>query len=191
MYDAVPDPYCYVGTTVLRNIPGLREQSSLDAFETASTTQRAEESLPHGRLSVHHYRAIHRHLFQDVYPWAGRFRTIRLAKDGSAFCYPQNISREMQTLFSRLKERRFFMHLSPDIFAADAAHFIATLNAIHPFREGNGRTQTSFLLILADHARHPIDLEGLDPQSFLNAMIESFFGNELPLTGEIRGLISQ
>jgi len=68
MYDAVPDPYCYARTDILRNIPGLREQSLLDVFETASTTQRAEEPLPRGRLSIRQYQAIHRHLFQDVYP---------------------------------------------------------------------------------------------------------------------------
>ena len=189
MYDAVPDPYCYAGTDVLRNIPGLREQSLLDVFETASTTQRAEEPLPRGRLSIRQYQAIHRHLFQDVYPWAGRF-IVRLAKEGSAFCYPENISREVRELFSELKARKFFVRLSDRAFAAEAVHFLATLNAIHPFREGNGRTQIGFLLNLADNAGHPIDLERLDPQSFLNAMMVSFFGDELPLASEIRRLIS-
>ena len=53
------------------------------------TALRADEALPGGRLAVPHYKAIHRHLFQDVYAWAGQYRTVRIAKDGSAFCYPE------------------------------------------------------------------------------------------------------
>jgi cell filamentation protein len=190
MYDAVADPYCYPGTTVLKNIPDLRDQAALDAFETISTAQRSEEPLPFGRLSVRHYRAIHKHLFHDVYPWAGRYRSVRLSKDGSAFCYPEHISCEMRTLFSRLKAKRFLAGLAADMFAAEAAHFLATLNAIHPFREGNGRTQTSFLFVLAIEASHPIELERLDPHTFLNAMVASFFGKEEALVGEIRQMLS-
>lgn len=190
MYDAVADPYCYSGTTVLKNIPNLRIQAALDAFETISTAQRSEEPLPNGRLSARHYRAIHKHLFQDVYPWAGRYRTVRLSKDGSAFCYPEHIAAEMRTLFASLKAKRFFADLPADAFAVEAAHFLATLNAIHPFREGNGRTQTSFLFVLAAEAGHPIDLEWLDPRTFLDAMVASFFGKEEALVREIRRMLT-
>jgi cell filamentation protein len=66
---------------------------------------------------------------------------------------------------------------------------MAPLNAIHPFREGNGRTQTTFLVLLADRAGHPLDLDKLVPERFLQAMIASFEGNEQPLGLEIRTLI--
>ena len=67
MYDAVADSYCYTGTSVLKNLPDIRDQAALDALEAVSTAQRSDEPLSGGRLSVAHYRAIHRHLFQDVY----------------------------------------------------------------------------------------------------------------------------
>ena len=188
MYDAVSDPYCYAGTTVLKNIPDLHEQAALDAFEAVSTAQRADEPLPDGRLSVTHYRAIHHHLFQDVYVWAGKFRTVRIAKDGSAFCYPEHIAREMADLFSKLRKAHYYRGLGAKEFAA--AHFLATLNAIHPFREGNGRTQTTFLALLADQAGHNLNLERLEPMAFLNAMVASFKGDERPLVKQIRKLIS-
>ncbi len=98
MYTAIADPYCYAGTSVLKNIPGIRDQAALEAFEAIATAQRADEPLPPGRLSVTQYRAIHRHLFQDVFAWSGKFRTVRINKDGSAFCYPENIAREMNAL---------------------------------------------------------------------------------------------
>jgi cell filamentation protein len=189
MYDAVADPYCYPGTMVLKNIPGLRDQGALDEFEGAMTAQRADEPLPRGRLSVTHYRAIHHHLFQDVYQWAGTYRTVRMSKGGSAFCYPEHIVRQMEQLFADLNRQSFFRGLSADDFAAVATRFMAPLNAIHPFREGNGRTQTTFLVLLADRAGHPLDLDKLVPERFLQAMIASFEGNEQPLGLEIRTLI--
>jgi cell filamentation protein len=188
-YDAIADPYCYPDTTVLKNIPDIRDHAALAEFEAVSTAQRADEPLPDGRLSIRHYQAIHHHLFQDVYPWAGKFRTVRLGKDGSAFCYPENILREMQRLFADLKRQRYLKGISLDAFAKTAAHFLATLNAIHPFREGNGRTQTSFLTLLADRAGHPLKLDRLMPARFLTAMVESFQGDERPLAAEVRQLI--
>lgn len=190
MYDAVADPYCYTGTTVLKNLPDIRDQAALEAFEAVSTAQRADEPLPAGRLSVTHYRAIHHHLFQDVYAWAGKFRTVRIGKDGSAFCYPEHIAREMTALFGDLKRRQYLHDLSRTAFIA-AARFLGTLNAIHPFREGNGRTQMTFLALLADQAGHPLDLDELAPDRFLAAMVKSFFGDERPLVRELGKLVRQ
>jgi len=191
MYDAVIDPYCYEGTTILKNIPHIRDQVVLDAFEAVMTAQRADERFPEGALDSAHYCAIHRHLFQDIYVWAGEFRTVRIAKEGSAFCYPEYIAEALNTLFGDLKQENYFLDLSVDDFTNRASHFLATLNAIHPFREGNGRTQTTFLAILADSAEHPLNLERLIPERFMEAMIASFKGSEESLTEEIEKLIAK
>lgn len=74
-------------------------------------------------------------------------------------------------------------------FATEAAHFVAEFNAIHPFREGNGRAQLTFLTVLADTAGHPLDLQNMRPRTMLDAMIASFGGNEAPLRKLIRSLI--
>ncbi len=189
MYDAISDPYCYPGTTVLKNIPDLRNQASLDDFEAARTAIRSEQPLPAGRLSVTQYRAIHKHLFRDIYPWAGQFRTVRISKDGSDFCYPEHIATEMSRLFGELREQHFLRDLLATDFSIQAAHFLSTLNAIHPFREGNGRTQLVFLALLARQAGHPLNLDRLAPKPFLAAMIASFKGNESLLIAELDKLI--
>jgi len=189
MYRAEPDPYCYPGTNVLINRLGTRNQAELDAFEAEMTSDRATEPLPTGRLSYSHYRAIHRHLFQDVYPWAGRIRTVRIAKGGNAFCYPEHIDREMRRIFAESVRQKKLRRLAAEDFAQKAAHFLAELNAVHPFREGNGRTQLSFLTILAERAGHPLDLERLEPKGTLKATITSFGGSEEPLAGIILDLI--
>lgn len=79
--------------------------------------------------------------------------------------------------------------MSPSTFAVAAAHFLATLNAIHPFREGNGRAQMSFLALLADQAGHSLAFEQLAPHRFLATMIRSFHGDEQPLVTEILQLL--
>jgi cell filamentation protein len=126
---------------------------------------------------------------RNVYPWAGKLRTVRISKEGSAFCYPEHIDREMRRLFADLSAQKYFRGLDAAAFSEKAAHFLAGLNAIHPFREGNGRTQLSFLTILAERAGHPLHLERLDPKAMLNATIASFGGNERALAKLIGDLL--
>jgi cell filamentation protein len=133
---------------------------------------------------------MHRHLFQDVYPWAGQIRKIRIAKDGNWFCFPENIDRQMSALFSWLAEEKHLTGLSAADFAKKAAHLLAELNAIHPFREGNGRTQLSFLAILADQAGHPRNMDKLKPKAMLKATIASFDSDEAPLVNALSKLMA-
>lgn len=174
---------------MLKNKLGLRDRDKLSAFEALSVAVRAEESLPIGRFSSAHYCAVHRHLFQDVYGWAGRYRTVRMTKDRSPFCFPENIAGEVRGLFARLHGVDLLRGRDAEAFAEGAAAFLAYLNAIHPFREGNGRTQLTFAALLAVNAGHPFKLLRLDPASFLQAMIASFFGDEAPLGSQLRNLV--
>jgi len=189
MYDAIDDPYTYENSTVLVNKLDLREQTELDAFEAEISSARAEEPLPDGNLDFAHYKAVHHHLFQDVYEWAGNPRTVRIFKGGNPFCFPENIENQATKLFGELRAENFLRGRSAAIFADKAAHFLAELNVIHAFREGNGRSQLTFFALLADHAGHPIDLDELDPNEMLDAMIASFDGNEEKLATVIKALI--
>jgi cell filamentation protein len=134
MYDAIDDPYTYENSTVLTNRLDLRDQGELDDFEAEISDARAEEPLPEGQFDFAHYCAIHHHLFQDVYEWAGKPRTVRISKQGSPFCFPEHIEAQASKLFSDLKADNFLENLSSTEFAEKAAHFLAELNAIHAFR---------------------------------------------------------
>lgn len=177
VYAADHDPLCYPGTSVLKNKLGIRDQAKLDEFELALFLTRSEEPFPAGNLDSAHYRAIHRHLFQDVYAWAGMYRTIRIGKGGNWFCYPDYIEQEMDRVFLALGKARFFSTLGLADFRSSAAGLLAELNAIHPFRDGNGRTQLSFLLLLTQRCGHSFIAEALDPEAVMQAMIASFSGN--------------
>jgi hypothetical protein len=112
-----------------------------------------------------------------------------MSKGGNMFCFPENIENQAKKLFAQLKKDKFLDGLEPEEFAEKAAHVLSELNVIHAFREGNGRSQLSFFLLLAENAGHPIDLEDLDPGTFLNAMIASFEGEEEPIAAVIQGLL--
>lgn len=189
-YETADEQYCYPGTQVLKNLRDLRDADALQAFEVEAVGSRALQSPPAGNFSASHYRAVHRHLFQDVYDWAGKDRKIRIGKGGSLFCYPENIKREMRQLFARLKHQSFLPGAPREQFIAALAEFLADLNAIHPFREGNGRTQMVFVRMLSLRAGHPLRTEalrteGLEADAFLKAMVASFHGDLTPLIDEL------
>lgn len=189
MYDVEADSYSYPGTNVLKNKLDLRDADELAAFEAEITSQRALEPLPDGNFDYAHYRSIHHHLFQDVYSWAGEQRTIRIGKDGNWFCYPEHIEGQMNRLFGELAKDKLLTGLDRESFAKKAAHYLAELNAIHPFREGNGRTQLSFLVLLAERAGHPLKMDKFDPDQILDATITSFGGDEGALEQLLKRLI--
>lgn len=151
---------------------------------------RAAEPWPSGELTPAYYRALHRHLFQDVYAWAGEFRTIRIGKGGNWFCYPEYIGVQLGSLFVWADEQGWFRGLKPDEFAPNVGWFLAELNAIHPFREGNGRTQFAFLSILSDVAGYAFNEDVLVPGIVIDAMIESFGGSNDKLVDLIADLIA-
>ncbi|RUU49463.1 Fic family protein [Mesorhizobium sp. M2C.T.Ca.TU.002.02.1.1] len=190
VYTAETDPLCYPGTTVLRNILDIHDQAELDEFELALFLTRADEAFPAGDLDYPHYLALHRHLFQDVYTWAGEPRAIRIGKGGNWFCYPEYIDAEMHRIFEELSAANHYVGETAEIFAAGAAHILAEINAVHPFREGNGRTQLAFLAMLADNAGYGFDDDQLQRDRVMGAMIDSFSGDEAPLTRLIRDIIA-
>lgn len=189
-YAAEHDPLCYPGSSVLINLADLREQDQLDEFEAAMFSLRSAEPWPVGELGVDYYRALHRHLFQDAYSWAGRFRTVRIAKGGNWFCYPEHIAREMEQLFEWAGDRAWFTRHGRADFPKDAAHFTAELNAIHPYREGNGRTQLAFLSVLCEASGLPFNDFKLVPARVLSAMISSFTGQLSALEALIEDVIA-
>lgn len=189
-YDATEDPRCYPGTSILKNKADLQDQDELDQFEQLMFLTRSEESLPDGELDYNHYKRIHHHFFQDAYDWAGQPREIRTAKGGNWFCYPEYIDAEMDKLFTELAEEDHLAGISnPQQFATRAAHYITEINAIHPFREGNGRCQLTLLDILLDMSGFEMNEDLIDPEQFMEAMIASFHGDNIPLARAILSMM--
>lgn len=184
-YETFADPACYPGSKVLINLPGLRNADALEAFEVEAVGRRSLRPLPPGDFNPAHYRALHRHLFGDVYTWAGEYRTIVTSKGTSRFAQPEQIESEMRKLFARLDKPMFLPGGDADAFVLEAAEFLGDVNHAHPFREGNGRTQLIFLRLLGLRAGHPFRSEAIEPEEFLSAMIQSYYGRMDALVDEL------
>jgi cell filamentation protein len=140
---------------------------------------------PHGAFDANHLRALHRHLFQDVYEWAGctRNEEVRLSDgtiaseplmrkaDGSGFMLGPLIPAALDDIARRLHDAGYLLGLPREEFATQAADIMADLNAIHPFREGNGRTQRTFMRELARQAGHTLDFSVISKERMIEASI--------------------
>ena len=181
----ISDPYVYSGTHVLKNKEDIRDYDDLHVFERMKTTSRMEtlpDDLP---ITKDGYRAIHRYIFQDVYDWAGEVRTVDIAKNNSLFCHPPFIDKELDKRFKEINAENNLRGTKREDFADRAAYHLSELNAIHPFREGNGRTQRSFLVILGQQAGHQVDLQHIDPEEWNKASRDSFHHGDYSLLRKI------
>lgn len=171
------DRYVYADTDVLVNLFGIRNWDELSAVERSLSGLRyteLEENPIQGDFDLDHLCAIHKHLFGDIYPWAGRIRTKGfISKGNSLFCSPDYIPSYSEDLFGKLKAENYLTGLSRKDFIKRIAFYIAEINALHPFREGNGRTQRAFANQLARNAGWELNLSNIDPDEFRDAYIES------------------
>ena len=185
--NAASDPYLYPGTDVLRNVPGLRKAEQLAAFETAKTAQRIYELQKTpvvGWFDTTHLKTIHHRVFQDVFPWAGQFRTTmlgkaeRLGQSPTWFTPPHLLEHEAQRILDSLHRSDLLLRrIQPIEFARKAALLLAEINALHPFREGNGRTQRLFVDALANQAGHQLHFDVVSRERMVQASIEANRGN--------------
>jgi cell filamentation protein len=154
------DPYLYPGTNVLKNLRGLTDRKLLERFEARRTHRRLAELIDapvRGGFDVAHLKAIHRYIFQDMYGWAGQFRTVNISKGGHLFGLAQFLEPALQQILTRLAAENHLVDLDAEAFANRVAYYLGELNAAHPFREGNGRTQREFIRELGLKAGHYID----------------------------------
>ena len=169
--------YCYPSSDVLVNLLDCRDERLLRKKERLLTSMRLIELLHQpisGSFDFEHLKAIHRHIFQDVYGWAGMVRTADIAK-GNMFCKTEFIERQAQALFDQLRfERDAFSALGPEEMAERLAYYLAEINALHPFREGNGRAQREFIRSLAVSQGYVLHYERIEKDEMLDASRESF-----------------
>jgi cell filamentation protein len=191
-YDA-DDVYCVPGTAVLKNKAGITNQDLLDEYEGDFTAIRLLELAQNpveGAFDLAHLCRIHAHLFQDVYDWAGEVRTVDIIRAESRFCNVRQIQSYSSTVVGALAAENCLVNLQPKVFSNRLAHYLSKINAIHPFREGNGRVQRLFISQLADKAGYTLDYSALDQAALYPVMQASFLGNEQPLTDLIFKIIA-
>jgi cell filamentation protein len=177
------DPYTDPVTGVLRNKLGLR---------TAEDLQTAEREITHAALiflrespvppsyDLRHLCAIHRRIFGDIYDWAGQLRTVAIAK-GSWFCLPQYIESSAAEIFRALHVEGLLRGLPRDVFTERLTYYLGEVNAVHPFREGNGRAQRAFFEQIASEAGYILDWQYLDADRNVAASAAIMQGDPAPM----------
>jgi len=181
-HEIAEDPACYSGTRTLVNKLGLQDSRTLAEAEAVLSYLRAESFDT--RLQVFDLpalQAIHHHLFQDLYPWAGGLRSTDLSKGNTRFCAAAYIETEANKLLGKLAQENWLVGLPLPAFVERLAHYYCELNVIHPFREGNGRAQRLFFDLLAINAGFGLDWAKVERSEWVEANITGYAGDLQPL----------
>lgn len=168
--------YCYPDTDVLKNKPGIKDHDQLLKAEIKATLLRMTELQCRpikGSFDFAHLKQIHAYIFQDLYSWAGQVRTVNIGK-GNLFCLTQNIDSFADSIFASFAKDCAAAKADPDAFVHALAEHYGDLNALHPFREGNGRTQREFTRELCLACGYDFDLSGTNHSQMLYASKLSF-----------------
>ena len=168
--------YCYENSGILINKLDIRDYKQLEKYEAKIT---AAKSLGlrikgiTGDFDKKHYISIHKYLFEDIYPFAGEFREENIGKGEFRFASFEYIEPELDRLLNELKQENFLAGLSKQELAKRLAYYLSELNVLHPFREGNGRTNREFIRQLALKNGYVLNLKNTPPQEVLDASIKS------------------
>lgn len=167
--------YCYEDSTVLKNKLDIRDKEKLSNIEGEVTFHRSiqiQDKPVKGNLDYLHLKDIHKALFNDIYSWAGELRMVDIAKD-NMFCKPAFLESYGEDFFKGIKKNNYCIGTDRNVFAEKAAELTGDLNALHPFREGNGRSQRMFLRYLANVAGYKMEFSNVPHEEIIKASIES------------------
>lgn len=171
--------YCYKGTDILINKLNITNDDDLYKAERELVAIRTAEFVKQpikGNFDFNHLKLIHKYLFQDIYNWADDIRNCNIAKQ-DLFCLAEYINTFGNNIFETLKEEKYFLEYNYDKKIEKLVNLFADINALHPFREGNGRTQREFIEELAKINGIMLDLTSVDKMDMIIASHDSINGN--------------
>ena len=183
---------CYEGTTCLINKLDIRDEKQLDIVESHISLAKIsllQQNPLQGEFDFEHYKSIHKFIFEDLYDWAGIVRKVNISKKGTSFAKADEIENIAKACFERLKKRDYFKGLDIETFVDEITDFYCVTNSLHPFREGNGRTQRVFLSQLSENAGYEIDFANADTDKLMMATIQASSGVDIYLKETLKEII--
>jgi cell filamentation protein len=186
------DPYTDPVTGILLNKLELRTVGELESAEreiTHAALILLRESPVRPTYDLPHLCAIHQRIFGDLYEWAGQVRTVAIAK-GNLSCLPQYIKSSSADIFRALRGENFLRGLERRPFIDRLTYYLGEVNAVHPFREGNGRTQHAFFEQLSRDARFTVNWQHLDAARNVEASAAIMRGDAEPMRKLLDTLIA-
>ncbi len=176
LYEMKHSNYCYINSNVLINKLDIKDNKKLQIYEakiTAAKLLSLRKKGIIGNFDASHLNSIHKYLFEDIYPFAGKFRNENISKGLFRFAQWEYIESELNNLLDKLKDEYYLYNLDKKSLAERLAFYLAELNVLHPYREGNGRTIREFIRELALKNNYILNLSKVSPKDFLNASIKS------------------
>ncbi|WP_375706857.1 type II toxin-antitoxin system protein adenylyltransferase VbhT [Bartonella sp. AA126HLJHH] len=179
-YKGSGDSYTDPETGVMYNRFGIKDKATLQRVESTISYVKSFEFVHTpigGKFDLDYMKEIHRRPFGDIYEWAGQVRLVDIAKGNSMFASYNQIESYAPKITKKLAKEQYLRGLGAYDFSQRAGYYMGELNALHPFREGNGRTQREFMVQLAREAGYHINWKGIERQEMTRASIEAHFGN--------------
>ena len=176
VYTTTQSIYCYPDSNVLINKLNIRDNKILKTAEEEITLIKQMELLKNpikGNFTKAHLMNIHKFIFEDIYPFAGKIRREQISKADTLFYPPNLIDRELDKVFAKIKEKNMLKETDREKVFDNLAYVMAELNIIHPFREGNGRSIREFIRIMAKRMGYDINWGNVDKDEILEASILS------------------
>lgn len=176
LYEVRNSIYCYKGTNVLINKFDVKEATQLVNIERPLVLAKLYDLRQNnniGDFDIEHFKQIHEFLFSAIYPFAGSFRTENIAKDNFKFAEWEFIENELKRILNELKEENYLHGLDKAHLANRLAYYMAELNVLHPFRDGNGRTIREFCRQLAYKNGFILNLAKIDAKEMFDASVQS------------------
>ena len=178
IYEVRNSIYCYKGTNVLINKLDIKDTKKLLEYEskiTAAKLLALRKQKITGNFDVNHLVSIHKFLFEDIYPFAGKFRNENIAKDNFMFAQYEYIEEELKRILNELEKEDFLEGYDKQKLSNRLAYYMSELNVLHPFREGNGRTIREFIRQLALKNGYEFNVKNVNPKEMLDASIKSVY----------------
>lgn len=176
LYEIRHSNYCYANSNVLINKLDIKDNKKLQIYEakiTAAKLLSLRQKGIIGNFDTLHLNLIHKYLFEDIYPFAGKFRNENISKGLFRFAEWEYIESELNILLNKLKNEYYLNNLDKKALSEKLAFYLSELNVLHPYREGNGRTIREFIRELALKNNYILNLSRVSPKDFLNASIKS------------------
>jgi cell filamentation protein len=172
---------------ILKNLPNLTQESDLLFFESSAVSKRLEElhTNPISIIDSSSLLEIHRHLFQDVYEWAGKVRTVNISKDGKPFFEGERFQTGFQYIDSLIIEFDKIKTNNQQEISEKLAEILDNINFLHPFREGNGRAQREFIRTLALQKGYTLNLNPPNNKNIYNQYMEGTINSNLTVLAEL------
>jgi len=188
------DFYCYPDSQVLINKFGIKDYEKLAEIEQTITFAKDvdfDNNPIKGKFDLDHICKIHEYLFGDIFDWAGEVRGgDYMFKGDTMFHRAIYLEQGYSDYYEKLKAENFLIGLDKDTFCERLAFFMGELNALHPFREGNGRTSRLYFKQLAKNAGYKLKFSNVTAEELLNADISAFNREYEPLIEVLKKVVS-